>query len=118
MRKLGVLLICLAVIIALFGVNNATKTFSFESYLTEISQVAENRPSMPSSERIDKVILEFEDNNEEEQKWYKIFEDIWTGIKLIYECVSFAVRFLLYIFEMLVYVIKIVVACTYNLLVW
>ena len=118
MRKLGVLLICLAVIIALFAVNNATKTFSFENYLTQISVVAENRPDMPDTEKIDKVILEFEDNGDEDPNWYDIFKDVWTAVKLIYECVVFAVRFLLYIFEMLLYVIKIVFACSYNLLVW
>ena len=120
MRKIGVLLICLAVIISLFSVNNATSSFSFENYLTEISQVAENRPSMPDTEKIDKVILEYELNEDEEDssKILVVLKSVWTTIKLIYECIVFAVRFLLYIFEMLVYVIKIVCACTYNLLVW
>lgn len=118
MRKFGVILICLAVIIALFSVNNSTKTFSFEHYLTEISVVAENRPSMPDSEKIDKVINEYGNYTEDTNNIVKALKDVWTTLKLIYECVVFAVRFLLYIFEMLLYVIKIVIACTYNLLVW
>lgn len=118
MRKLGVLLICLAVIIALFGVNNATKTFSFESYLTEISQVAENRPSMPSTDRVNSVLDEYGEYDADTSGVIKALKAVWTTLKLIYECLVFAVKFIVYIFEMLVYVIKIVVACTYNLLVW
>lgn len=119
MRRIGVLLLCLMVIIALFSVNNATKTFSFESYLTEISRVAENRPNMPSAEKIEKVFLEYDQNGDDTStKILGVVKSIWTTLKLIYECIVFAVRFLLYIFEMLLYVIKIVCSCTYNLLVW
>lgn len=117
MKKLGVFLICFAVLIALFSVNNVSKDFSFEHYLTEISEVADDRPEMPSTEKINKVVLEY-GNYDDDSKWYEVLKSVWTTLKLIYECVVFAVQFLIYIFEMIVYVIKIVVACTYNLIVW
>ena len=118
MNKLVVFIICLATIVALFSVNNANNTFSFEDYITKVSVSAEDRPSMPSTEKIDKVFLEFEEKNETDSKWYEIFEDIWIVCKLIYECVVYAVKILIYLVEMSLYLINIVSAMTYNLLVW
>lgn len=118
MRKLVVVLICLATIVALFSVNNTNSTFSFEDYITKVSVSAEDRPSMPSTEKIEKVFLEFEENGSDSSPWYEIFEDIWTVCKLIYECVVYAVKILVYLVEMTLYLINIVSAMTYNLLVW
>ena len=119
MKKLLVVLICLATCVALFGVNNANNTFSFEDYLTKVSVSAENRPSMPSTEVIDKVILEYEQNGEDtSSKILEVIKSVWTTLKLIYECVVYAVRFLLYLVEMVLYLINILSAMTYNLLVW
>ncbi len=117
MRKLGVVFICLVVIIALFSVNNATSSFSFENYLSNVAESAENRPEMPSTEKIVKTFLEYGDYDED-SKWYEVLKVIWITLKLIYECVVFAVMFLVYCIEMLLYIIKIVCSCTYNLLVW
>lgn len=119
MKKIVVIIICLATIVALFGVNNATKTFSFEDYITKVSVSAENRPDMPSTEKIDKVILEYEQNGEDtSSKILEVVKSVWTTLKLIYECVVYAVKFLLYLVEMLLYLINILSAMTYNLLVW
>ena len=118
MKKLIVLIICLATVVALFGVNNQRDAFSFEDYITKVSVSAENRPVMPSTEKIDKVFLEFEENGSDSSPWYEIFEDIWTVCKLIYECVVYAVKMLVYLVEMTLYLINIVSAMTYNLLVW
>ena len=119
MNKLVVFIICLATIVALFSVNNANNTFSFEDYLTKVSVSAENRPSMPSTEKIDKVILEYEQNGEDtSSKILEVIKSVWTTLKLIYECVVYAVRLLLYLVEMTLYLINIVSAMTYNLLVW
>lgn len=117
MKKVSVFFICFAVVIALFSVNNVSKSFSFENYLVQISEVADNRPDMPSTEKINKVVLEY-GNYDDDSKWYEVLKSVWITLKLIYECIVFAVQFLIYIFEMIVYVIKIVIACTYNLLVW
>lgn len=121
MKKIVVIIICLATIVGLFGVNNATKTFSFEDYITKVSVSAENRPDMPSTEKIQKVFLEYEFSKEDKENSAKILvvvKSIWTTIKLIYECIVFAVMFLLYLVEMLLYLINILSAMTYNLLVW
>lgn len=119
MKGFSVFLICLATLIALFGINSTAKSFSFENYLTEISVVAENRPEMPSTEKINKVILSFEEDGKDTQtKILQVVRAIWNSIKLIYECLVFAVRFIVYILEMLIYVINIASACVYNLLVW
>lgn len=117
MRKLGVFFICLVVIIALFSVNNATTSFSFENYLTRVAESAEDRPEMPSTEKISKIILEYGEYDDN-SKWYEVLKVIWITLKLIYECVVFSVMFLVYCIEMLLYIIKIVCSCTYNLLVW
>ena len=121
MNKLVTLIICLATIVALFSVNNSSTTFSFEDYITKVSVSAENRPDMPSTEKIQKVFLEYEFSEEDKEDSAKILvvvKSIWTTIKLIYECIVFAVMFLLYLVEMLLYVINIATALTYNLLVW
>lgn len=120
MNKLVVFIICLATIVALFSVNNANSTFSFEDYITKVSVSAEDRPSLPSTEKIDKVMLEYELNEDDEDssKILVVLKSVWTTIKLIYECIVYAVRLLLYLVEMTLYLINIVSAMTYNLLVW
>lgn len=119
MRKLVVVFICLAIIVALFGVNNANSTFSFEDYITKVSISAEDRPVMPSTEKIDKVILEYEQNGSNtSSKILEVVKSVWTTLKLIYECVVYAVKILLYLVEMFLYLINILTALTYNLLVW
>lgn len=118
MKGFSVFLICLATLIALFGINSTTKSFSFENYLTEISVVAENQPEMPSTEKIDKVFNEYGDYSSDDKGIIDALKAVWTTLKLIYECVVFAVRFIVYILEMLIYVINIASACVYNLLVW
>ena len=118
MKKIVVIIICLATIVALFGVNNATKTFSFEDYITKVSVSAENRPDMPSTEKIDKVVNEYGDHSADDSGIINALKSVWTTLKLIYECLVYAVKFLLYLVEMLLYLINILSAMTYNLLVW
>ena len=56
MQKIGVLFICLAVIVALFSVNNIDKTFSFDTYISAVAESAEDRPNMPSTKDISDVV--------------------------------------------------------------
>ena len=118
MKGFSVFLICLATLIALFGINSTAKSFSFENYLTEISVAAENRPEMPSTEKIDKVFNEYGEPSADDSGIIQALKSVWTTLRLIYECLVFAVRFVVYIVEMLIYVINIASACVYNLLVW
>jgi hypothetical protein len=117
-RKLLVLFVCFVTIISLFAVNNETKSFSFENYLTEISIVAEDRPKMPSTEFIESVFDEYGNYEPDTSGILKAIKAVWTTLKLIYEYVVFACRWFVYCCEFILYVIDLIVACTYNLLVW
>ena len=119
MKKIIVVLICLATCVALFSVNNANNTFSFEDYITKVSISAEDRPDMPSTEKINVVLEDYGDIEYDEGAGVvKALKYVWNTLKLIYECLVFAVEFVVYLFEMLLYLINIVTALTYNLLVW
>lgn len=120
MKKILSVFLCLAIIVALFTINNENKEFSFEAYLTNLSQVSDDRPTMPSTEDIVSTFEEFGnyDTENTDLSFFNGLKDIWTALKLIYECVVFAIKFLIYIVEYIVYIGKVGCALFYNLLVW
>ena len=120
MKKIYVFLIVFALIISLISYNNVNSTFSFESYLDKVSQVAVTQPIMPETETISGTLDEYDviAGNTDDSGVIKALKYIWTTLKLIFHCIVFALRFLVYIVEMLVYVLKIVSALFYNLIVW
>lgn len=112
-------MISFALIVSLISYNNANSSFSFEKYLDNISQVTAVQPTMPSTENITDTISEYDDTlGSSEGDIFKAIKCIWITLKVIYQCVVFALKFLVYIAEMLVYVLKIVSAMFYNLIVW
>lgn len=119
MRKFYVFIICLATLIALFSINNGTKTFSFESYLTELSQVADERPKLPDTKNISDTFSEYEElGTDNSENIVKILKSIWTTIKLIVYAVVFLARFILYILNYIIFLAKLLGTATFNLVVW
>lgn len=118
MKKIFAFFLCFVVIVALFSFNKNGREFSFEQYLTELSQVADDRPGMPSSERVDEVLAEFGEYEESTSGILKALKTIWSVIKLIYNCLVFAVEFLIYIVKYMIFLSEFMTVATYKLFVW
>lgn len=119
MKKIFAFFLCFVTIIALFSINNTGKEFSFESYLTELSQVADERPKIPDTVDIENTLEEFELTEQEDTaKILKVVRHIWTGIKLLAHGIVFICKFMLFLLLYIVFLIKLVSVGTFNLFIW
>ena len=118
MRKFFAFLICFACLISLFAINTEGKDFSVETYLTNLSVIAEDRPNFPSTENINKTLEEYGEYEDKISGILKAIKAVWTTIKLIYQCLVFAVNLLLYIAQMMIYIFKLASASVYYLVAW
>ena len=118
MKKIFSFFLCFVVIVALFSINSNSREFSFEQYLTELSQISDDRPKMPSSERVDEILEEFGEYDDNTSGILKALKTIWSVIKLIYNCLVFAVEFLIYIIKYMIFLAEFMTVATYKLFVW
>ena len=119
MRKLGAFLIFFAAIVALFSINNIDKTFSFEAYLDNISIVADDRPTLPSTEAIENTIDEYDETQLSDNPGIiKSLKHIWTTLKLIFQIIVYVMKFFVYLIQSIFFIIRFISACFYNLIVW
>ena len=117
MKKILAFLLCFATLVALFSIKNADSKFSFEQWLTNVSEVSDNRPTMPTTDNITKI-WEDEEYSEDGAGIVKVLTTIKNIFVTIYECLVFAIKFLVYIVEYILYLSQVVSVVFYNLFVW
>lgn len=121
MKKILTFLLCFATLVALFSIKNTNSEFSFEQWLTNISEVSDNRPTMPSTDDVDFALdsfKEYEEDADVSEKILVTIENFGNVFTVGYECIVFAVKFLIYIVEYILYLSTLVSVMFYNLFVW
>lgn len=119
MRKFFAFLICFACLISLFAINTEGKDFSVETYLTNLSVIAEDRPNFPTTKYITDTIAEYDETQmSDDAGIFKAIKYVWITLKVIYQCVAFTINFIVYIAELMLYIFKLASASVYYLVVW
>ena len=119
MRRLGAFLIFFAALVAILSINNIDRTFSFENYLENISIVADDRPTLPSTENIQNTLAEYDETQLSDNPGIiKSLKHIWTTLKFIFQIIVYVFKFISYIIQFFFFIIRLVGACFYNLLIW